>query len=344
MMKLSVIIACYNGEDFIEHAIESVQRQQTENIELIIVDDGSTDQTAEKCAPYVCENIRYIYTENMGAGHARNVGIDAANGQWVSFLDADDLYLAGTLGSRIEAELEKADAAGLDIICTPRSLTDMNLETPVQVYYSESVEQIVQNHHMPSMAFWACFFRASFLKEKNIRFYEYRVQDVESAFRYLTFSQTSNIAVRNDYRFYLQRDNLSSNTHTWNHYNLYIVKAHIYWDLYKNTPHESDKVYLLSVAMEQIRAYYRLCVYHGKTENSSGIATSIDELYEIIKTSVPAMQFKQVMTLGDRAKIEGARLLLRFTNRIAQIPKKQKEQFTMLSKDEIMERLQRVSE
>ena len=197
---------------------------------------------------------------------------------------------------------------------------------------------------MPSLEFWTCIYRTSFLKEKKIRFYEYRVQDVESSFRYLAFSQTDNIAVRNDYRFYLQRDNLMSNTYTWNRYNLYIVKAFIYWDLYKNTQHANDKVYLLSVVMEQIKAYYKLCLFHGTTENRSGIVTSIDELYETIKKSVPADQLKQVISFRSKVKLEGVCFLLKFLNHTAQIPAKQKNTTITLPLNEIMGRLKMVSE
>lgn len=90
-MKISVVIPTYNREKYICQAIESVLQQTVKNIEIIVVDDGSTDNTNEKLKEYK-EKIRYIYTEHKGPAHARNVGMRIAKGDYISFLDSDDLY------------------------------------------------------------------------------------------------------------------------------------------------------------------------------------------------------------------------------------------------------------
>jgi glycosyltransferase involved in cell wall biosynthesis len=90
-MKVSVIIPTYNRENFVCEAIESVLQQTMTDIEVIVVDDGSTDRTREILKPYK-ETIRYIYTKNGGPAHARNVGLKNAKGEYIAFLDSDDLY------------------------------------------------------------------------------------------------------------------------------------------------------------------------------------------------------------------------------------------------------------
>lgn len=90
-MKVSIVIPTYNRQQYVCHAIESALSQTLEDFEVIVVDDGSTDNTKDVIAPYI-DKIKYIYTENGGPAHARNVGLKKANGEYISFLDSDDIY------------------------------------------------------------------------------------------------------------------------------------------------------------------------------------------------------------------------------------------------------------
>ncbi len=85
---VSVIIPAYNAGKYIESAVNSVLKQSYINIELIVVDDGSTDNTLDVLSPF--SDIKIISTSNKGVSHARNIGIDASKGEYISFLDADD--------------------------------------------------------------------------------------------------------------------------------------------------------------------------------------------------------------------------------------------------------------
>ena len=91
---VSVIIPVYNREDYIGEAIESVLNQTYKNFELIIVNDGSTDNTENIVKGYAEKDkrIKYFYQENQGAYSARNKGIEESNGEFISFLDSDDKY------------------------------------------------------------------------------------------------------------------------------------------------------------------------------------------------------------------------------------------------------------
>ena len=93
---VSIIIPTHNRADLLPRAIKSVLSQSYTNYEIIVVDDGSSDNTAEivqKCAP----GTRYIYQENAGASTARNKGIELAKGEWIAFLDSDDEWLPDKL-------------------------------------------------------------------------------------------------------------------------------------------------------------------------------------------------------------------------------------------------------
>lgn len=88
---VSVIIPVYNCARYLPQAIESVLDQTYQPLEIIVVDDGSTDKTAQ-IATRFSEKIRYIYQENSGPSTARNTGIRSAKGEIITFLDADDLW------------------------------------------------------------------------------------------------------------------------------------------------------------------------------------------------------------------------------------------------------------
>ena len=95
--KISIITSVYNAEKYLEDTIKSVINQDInfkKNIEYILVDDGSTDKSKEICLKYCKlykDNIKYIYKENSGVSDTRNIGFKASNGEYVMFLDSDDL-------------------------------------------------------------------------------------------------------------------------------------------------------------------------------------------------------------------------------------------------------------
>ena len=101
MIMVSVIIPVYNRAAYIGRAIESVLEQTYRDFEIIVVDDGSTDNTKEALKPYD-DKIRYIYQENQGASGARNAGIKIAEGKYIAFLDSDDIWLPEKLEKQME--------------------------------------------------------------------------------------------------------------------------------------------------------------------------------------------------------------------------------------------------
>lgn len=87
---LSIIIPAYNTEQYIGATIESILNQSYHNLEIIIVNDGSTDNTKEVCEKYNDPKIKLVNKENGGPGSARNIGLDLCNGDLITFVDSDD--------------------------------------------------------------------------------------------------------------------------------------------------------------------------------------------------------------------------------------------------------------
>ena len=87
---ISIIIPVYNGKNYIERCFKSIFAQTEQDYEIIAVDDGSKDSSLEILQSYKKENIKIIHTENHGVCHARNTGLNEANGEYVTFVDVDD--------------------------------------------------------------------------------------------------------------------------------------------------------------------------------------------------------------------------------------------------------------
>ena len=107
---ISVIIPAYNHEKFVGQAVESVLNQSWKNLELIVIDDGSTDRTGEIIKSYDDKRLTYIYQENRDAYNALNRGLHMAKGDYISILNSDDVYPPNRL-KRLVSVRKKTKAA-----------------------------------------------------------------------------------------------------------------------------------------------------------------------------------------------------------------------------------------
>jgi len=106
---VSVVIPTYNRAEWIGGAVESVLSQEFQNYELIVVDDGSTDETPKVLERY-SDRIRMIRQANCGVSAARNTGVASSNGDFIAFLDSDDLWLPGKLSRQVVFFQQNSDA------------------------------------------------------------------------------------------------------------------------------------------------------------------------------------------------------------------------------------------
>lgn len=98
--RVSVVIPAYNCDRYVGQAVESVLNQTYSSFEIIVIDDGSQDNTREALQPY-SQHIRYVYQTNQGVSVARNHGIQLASGEFIAFLDADDLFTPDKLETQL---------------------------------------------------------------------------------------------------------------------------------------------------------------------------------------------------------------------------------------------------
>jgi glycosyltransferase involved in cell wall biosynthesis len=115
MSLVSVIIPAYNASSFVKGALDSVLAQTLQDFEIIVVDDGSKDETVKTIEPFLADSrVRYFYQENRGLPGARNSGAKISQGDYLVFLDADD-FLAPTALDAMRKRFEETGAAWLNV-------------------------------------------------------------------------------------------------------------------------------------------------------------------------------------------------------------------------------------
>ena len=269
---LSIIIPCYNAGKFLKDCLLSFSSlyDYQEMIEIIFVDDGSTDDTKIIIKENWQPNYLYFLTRNMGAGHARNVGISKASGEWIMFLDADDMLINGFFNNNLINFLNCCKSKKIDVIKTSFCKADIYLNKIIFI-----LEPSIEKTSFPSHPFHSCFYRRSFLIENNINFYEYKLQDIETAFRFKVQYYAKNQIVAPSYSFYIHRENPLSNTHTWIKTNMYAIKTIVYYDLYSNFLNQANEKEL-RMKMYQLLFNYFYCLkyesisdkkYHDKVKS-----------------------------------------------------------------------------
>lgn len=139
---VSVIIPVYNGEKFLAEAINNVIAQNYQPLEIIVVDDGSTDKTAQIATEFR-EVIHYIYQENQGPATARNTGIKLAQGEIIAFLDVDDLWSENKLQIQVNYLVNNPNIALVQGLIQQRKITGFTEENkPIFVKVHEPYNYI----------------------------------------------------------------------------------------------------------------------------------------------------------------------------------------------------------
>lgn len=180
--KVSAIVPVYNGEQYIKHCIDSIQNQSLKEIQIIIVDDGSRDHTAEFVRQYPDVQLIHL-AENRGTGAARNVGLDYAHGKYIAFLDVDD-WLDSNAYLEMTATLDKSSS---DIgICNIYTEYGDYRRSEIRYRYKHGNTitgnfalrllckvEAYDNYISPRVG--NKIFRSSFLRKHGIRFPEYPI-------------------------------------------------------------------------------------------------------------------------------------------------------------------------
>ena len=172
-MKISVIIPVYNGEKYVAECLDGMMRQTHKDLELIVVNDGSTDCSLEIAKQY--PGVRIIsFEENRGLSAARNAGMDAATGAYIHFMDVDDVINEEFYERLAEAAgTNDADAACCGMIHEPKPHRTTLFDE--QRVLTEPREKFRVTKAGVWSYVWRYLFRAGFLRECGLRFEEGRM-------------------------------------------------------------------------------------------------------------------------------------------------------------------------
>ena len=177
-IKFSIIIPVYNVEKYLHRCLDSVRNQTYQNIEIILIDDGSTDHSGEICDEYKNKDQRIIviHKENEGASIARNEGLKIASGDYILFVDSDDSVNQATFQTFSEI-IEKRE--NLDIICGGANVLEKNKTShfkfikPLENNLMDGCEFLklqLSNKNIIHQYSWLFLFNHNFLTRNELRF------------------------------------------------------------------------------------------------------------------------------------------------------------------------------
>ena len=183
-MKYSVIIPVYNVEKYIDRCLKSIISQNYDDLEIIVIDNGSTDSSGSICDTYASEysNISVYHIENHGVGAARNFGLSKARGEFIYFVDSDD-YLVGNLfadfADKLVSELDLAVFSyynSFEEDLTEKQRTEKSLPFKGN-YDKDGFIKIFKELFLSDMLYtvWNKIYRREFLLENNLSFEQYEL-------------------------------------------------------------------------------------------------------------------------------------------------------------------------
>lgn len=192
---ISVIVPVYNGEKTLQRCVDSIIKNTVKDIEIILVENGSTDQTLKICQAYSnqYENIETIVADVKGLSHARNLGMNAAKGDWIAFVDADD-YISPVMYERFlqKAREDHDDLVFGDIVVG--AANEFDWDTGRSVNKNISVREYCWNLFCVAQYTYSIVMNKLFSAElvKNLRFDETLryAEDREFIFRVLSRVQS----------------------------------------------------------------------------------------------------------------------------------------------------------
>ena len=170
MELITIIVPVYNVEKYLEKCIKSIICQTYKNFELILVNDGSSDMSGKICNKYaeLDKRIKVFHTTNKGVSHARNIGLDNANGQYIGFVDSDDFIepnMYEVLLKKIKEEDSKIVVCGYNVVLK-KSIINRTKNIDKKLNCEEAIEEIFYGNTIQGFLCNKLFDRTLFLYKR----------------------------------------------------------------------------------------------------------------------------------------------------------------------------------
>lgn len=216
MEKISIIIPVYNVEKYIERCLDSIVNQSYSNLEIILVDDGSTDLSGEICDSYKSKDNRIIviHKNNEGLGYARNSGLKLATGEFIMFVDGDDCISTNHVEEMVKAVLKTSSdtcLAGHTKVYNNKKISHVNVCSGM-IFFGDDVKKQILTKMVGSkpdgsdyieMSVCMALFSKRLIDQHNIKFHsekEFISEDLLFNFDYYLYSQK--VVVISDVGYY----------------------------------------------------------------------------------------------------------------------------------------------
>lgn len=254
-MKISIIIPIYNSEKYLRQCLNSVQSQTFADFEVLLINDGSNDNSGKICDEYAANDARLkvFHKENGGVSSARNLGIDEATGDWICFVDSDDTILKDYLGKLLqESESENGD---VDLVIQGflkiKGIHKKKVDLGNAVIESNNYEKLFNEKKIQNFGFpFSKLFNRQILIKNHIRFPEnYSIaEDLGFLLRYLKFCKKIKFQSAHNYQYFQNENSLSNRLREpviyHNRYNdIKNVLQEYYTEMYNDIFFASDKKY-----------------------------------------------------------------------------------------------------
>lgn len=208
---ISIIVPIYNASSTIEKCVNSVIKQSYQDWELLLINDGSTDDTLKLCCEYeaIDKRIHVFNKENGGVSSARNVGLDKAKGDWIAFIDSDDYVRRDYLKNLLSHTNESIDL--VISYAEVHSKNGFELEKyPSKLVTSENFDSIfiVNDMHWHTSP-WSKLYRRGIIEDNNLRFCEgmHIGEDALFLYSYILYSKIIYISSDTDYCYFAYTEN-----------------------------------------------------------------------------------------------------------------------------------------
>ena len=293
---ISVIVPIYNAEKYIEKCVCSILKQKYTNFELILVDDGSTDNSLSICNKMkeTDERIVVLKKNNGGAGSARNAGLDYACGKYYVFIDSDD-YVSDTYLLNLYYSISEGD---FDIVQCKTKATKKSLFTAPTIEFvrkdvSEITKEEALNGYRYKVAVWGKIYKSSVFK--NFRFNENIIYEDDDSYYQLAYF-AKRIAILNEtlYYYYLSNNSVMRN----NKQN----KSIDFLDIYERRKKyfrdkEEDALYIGTIKRYCLVLCLSYC-YFKKNKNNQD---DLEKIFQLFRSNYH--EIKKMNTMSVKEKV-----------------------------------------
>ncbi len=288
-MKVSVIIPVYNIENYIDKCLESVVNQTIDELEIIIVNDGSTDSSKDVIDKYMAKynnKIKYLEKENGGLSSARNYGLKYATGEYIAFLDGDDYIELDTYKEMYEkAKKENADMVECDFLWEYPNKVKKDIG---KIYLSknEMIEKV-------RVVAWNKLIKKEIIEKENLEFPEgLRYEDIEFCYKLVPYLNKVSF-VKKPFVHYVQRKTSIANTQNVKTKEIFMILDNVinYYkenNIYEEYKNELEYIYTRYLLCSSLK---RMCKIKNKLERKK----ALNETWEKLNNRFPNWKKNKIL-------------------------------------------------